>query len=63
MLLVTTSSEIEYMLKRVEQNAFNEFEIVGIVFADREPKENESFAGIPVVSKIDTLTDIYRQDG
>lgn len=57
MLLVTTSSEIEYMLKRVEQNAFNEFEIVGIVFADREPKENESFAGIPVVSKIDTLTD------
>ena len=57
MLLVTTSGEIDYMLKRVEQNVFNEFEIVGIVFADREPEENESIAGIPVVGKIDTLTD------
>ena len=57
LLLVTTSGEIDYMLKRVEQNVFNEFEIVGIVFADREPEENESIAGIPVVGKIDTLTD------
>ena len=57
MLLVTTSSEIEYMLKRVEDNVFNEFEIVGIVFADREPEEYECIDGIPVVCKIDTLTD------
>ena len=62
LLLVTTSGEIDYMLKRVEQNVFNEFEIVGIVFADREPEENESISGIPVVGKIDTLTD-YKMGG
>ncbi len=41
----------------MEQNVFNEFDIVGIVLADREPEENESIEGIPVVSKIDTLTE------
>ena len=54
MLLVSTSDEIDSMLKRVEQNVFNEFDIVGIVLADREPEENELIEGIPVVSKIHT---------
>lgn len=57
MLLVSTSDEIDSMLKRVEQNVFNEFDIVGIVLADREPEENELIEGIPVVSKIDTVTE------
>ena len=57
MLLVSTSYEIDSMLRQVEQNVFNEFDIVGIVLADREPEENESIEGIPVVSKIDTLTE------
>ena len=57
MLLVSTSDEIDSMLKRVEQNVFNEFDIVGIVLADREPEENELIEGIPVVSKIDTATE------
>ena len=48
---------IDSMLKRVEQNVFNEFDIVGIVLADREPEENELIEGIPVVSKIDTVTE------
>jgi len=45
MLLVSTSDEIDSMLKRVEQNVFN------------EPEENELIEGIPVVSKIDTVTE------
>ena len=57
MLLVSTSYEIDSMLRQVEQNVFNEFDIVGIVLADREPEENELIEGIPVVSKIDTLTE------
>ena len=57
MLLVSTSDEIDAMLRRVEQNVFNEFDIVGIVLADREPEENELIEGIPVVSKIDTATE------
>ena len=57
MLLVSTSDEIDSMLRRVEQNVFNEFDIVGIVLADREPEENELIEGIPVVSKIDTATE------
>ena len=57
MLLVSTSDEIDFMLRRVEQNVFNEFDIVGIVLADREPEENELIEGIPVVSKIDTATE------
>ena len=57
MLLVSTSDEIDSMLRRVEQNVFNEFDIVGIVLADREPEENELIEGIPVVSKIDTVTE------
>ena len=56
-LLVSTSDEIDSMLRRVEQNVFNEFDIVGIVLADREPEENEMIEGIPVVSKIDTVTE------
>lgn len=40
-LLVSTSDEIDSMLRRVEQNVFNEFDIVGIVLADREPEENK----------------------
>lgn len=63
MLLVSTSDEIDSMLRQVEQNVFNEFDIVGIVLADREPEENELIEGIPVVSKIDTVTEYYRQDG
>lgn len=39
MLLVSTSDEIDSMLRRVEQNVFNEFDIVGIVLADREPEK------------------------
>lgn len=57
MLLVSTSDEIDSMLRQVEQNVFNEFDIVGIVLADREPEENELIEGIPVVSKIDTVTE------
>ena len=57
MILVSTSDEIDSMLRRVEQNVFNEFDIVGIVLADREPEENELIEGIPVVSKIDTATE------
>lgn len=57
MLLVSISDEIDSMLRRVEQNVFNEFDIVGIVLADREPEENELIEGIPVVSKIDTATE------
>ena len=56
-LLVSTSDEIDSMLRQVEQNVFNEFDIVGIVLADREPEENEMIEGIPVVSKIDTVTE------
>ena len=57
MLLVSTSGEINSMLRHVERNVFNEFEIVGIVLADRKPEENETIEGIPVVCKIDTMTD------
>ena len=57
MLLVSTSDEIDSMLKRVVQNVFNEFDIVGIVLADREPEENELIEGIPVVCKSDTVTE------
>lgn len=60
-LLVSTSDEIDSMLRRVEQNVFNEFDIVGIVLADREPEENEMIEGIPVVSKIDTVTEYIQK--
>ena len=60
-LLVSTSDEIDSMLRRVEQNVFNEFDIVGIVLADREPEENEMIEVIPVVRKIDTVTEYIQK--
>ncbi|MBM6751516.1 sugar transferase [Mediterraneibacter glycyrrhizinilyticus] len=49
LLLVTTREEIESTLERVRINSFNEFEIIGIAFADSSAGENEKIRNIPVV--------------
>lgn len=55
MILVTTRDEVDGILDHVEKNLFNEFEIVGIAFADSEARENEVIQDIPVVCNAEQL--------
>ena len=49
MLLLTTKGEVESVLETMKLNSFNEFEIVGIVYAGEKPEEGEKHRDIPVV--------------
>lgn len=55
MLVVTSRNEVESIIQHVEENLFNEFEIVGIAFVDGHAKENEEINGIPVVCDAEAL--------
>lgn len=55
MLVVTSRNEVESIIQHVEENLFNEFEIVGIAFVDGYAKENEEINGIPVVCDAEAL--------
>ena len=61
MLLLTTKDEVEGVLETMKLNSFNEFEIIGIVYADKSPKEGEKYRDIPVVCSAETMPD-YIQD-
>ena len=55
MLVVTSRNEVESIIQHVEENLFNEFEIVGIAFVDGHIKENEEINEIPVVCDAEAL--------
>ena len=55
MLVVTSRNEVESIIQHVEENLFNEFEIVGIAFVDGHVKEHEEINGIPVVCDAEAL--------
>ena len=57
MLLLTTKDEVEGVLETMKLNSFNEFEIIGIVYADKSPKEGEKYRDIPVVCSAETMPD------
>lgn len=57
MLLITTRGEVENTLETLKQNSFNEFEIIGIAFADGEVKEKETYHNIPVVCSAEAIPD------
>ncbi len=57
MLLVTTRDDVDSTLERVRVNSFNEFEIIGIAFADSEPGEDEKIREIPAVCRADQIPD------
>lgn len=57
LLLVTTRKEVENTLERVRINSFNEFEIIGIVFADSNAEEGEKVRNIPVVCNVADIPD------
>lgn len=60
MLLVTTKAEADNVLVRFKLNSFNEFEIIGIAYADTEPEEGEKVRNIPVVCRVDKVTDFIQ---
>nr|WP_294492648.1 sugar transferase [uncultured Mediterraneibacter sp.] len=55
MLLVTTRSEADDVLERMRLNSFNEFEIIGIAYANENPEENETIRDIPVLCRADVI--------
>ena len=57
MLLLTTKEEVEGVLETMKLNSFNEFEIIGIVYADKSPEEGEKHRDIPVVCSAETMPD------
>lgn len=57
MILLTTRKELEGMLRQVEKNIFNEFEITGIALVKEDYKEGEMIHEIPVVCSADQLCD------
>lgn len=57
LLLVTTRGEAEKTLERVRINSFNEFEIIGIAFADNNVEGEEEIRGIPVVCNAADIPD------
>lgn len=57
MLLLTTKEEVEGVLETMKINSFNEFEIIGIVYADKSPEEGEKHRDIPVVCSAETIPD------
>lgn len=57
MLLVTTKKEADVVLSRILDNSFNEFEIIGISYADANPEAGENLHDIPVVCRADGIPD------
>lgn len=57
LLLATTRDEAEGMLTHVEENRFNEFEIIGIALADADVRKREKIKGISVVCGADGIPD------
>ena len=57
MLLLTTKGEVESVLETMKLNSFNEFEIVGIVYAGEKPEEGEKHRDIPVVCTAEAMPD------
>lgn len=57
MLLLTTKGKVESVLERMKLNSFNEFEIVGIVYAGESPEEGEKHRDIPVVCSAEAMPD------
>lgn len=57
LLLVTTRAEAEDTLERVRVNSFNEFEIIGIAYADSTAGEDEKIRDIPVVCGVADIPD------
>lgn len=60
LLLVTTRAEAEDILDRVRVNSFNEFEIIGIAYADSTAGENEKIRDIPVVCEVAGIPDYIK---
>lgn len=57
MLIVTSAEEAERVLNKVVSDSYNEFEIIGIVIADRENLQGEMIQNIPVVCAIEAIPD------
>ena len=57
MVLVTTRNEADDVLERMRLNSFNEFEIIGIAYAEETPDEDEIVRGIPVICRADEIPD------
>ncbi len=57
MILVTTKHDADNVLQRVLLNSFNEFEIIGISYADASPEKGENLCGIPVVCRAEEIPD------
>lgn len=55
MLLVTTAEDAQKTLEKLMENSFHEFEIIGIAYIDRQPKENEKVLNVPVVCHAEAI--------
>ena len=57
MLVVVSSEEVETVIETIYLNSYNEFEIIGIVLADKKEIVKKTIRGIPVVCTLDTIPD------
>lgn len=57
MFLITTRGEADDVLERMRLNSFNEFEVMGIAYAEETPEDGERVRGIPVLCRADEIPD------
>lgn len=55
MLVMTSRTEAEKAVKRLNENSYSEFELIGIAYVGEDPEPGEMVCGIPVVCRAENL--------
>lgn len=56
-LILTTSDKAGSVVRQVEENTYNELELIGCVLADRDDRVGEKIDRIPVVCRVEEIFD------